>query len=512
MNQSVKQMVFSGLTFWTVLAVVVVFFLWPLDKKLKRGIDLAGGSYITLSVQAEKAIESLLLDKLENVTANLKSAGKEMPVKSGVAHNHIVLTFASVDAAQSAAAQLRGFDREITQSVDNHDLKLSFIDSEAQRIKHEAVVKNIEVLRTRLDSLGVGEILIAAQGERNIVVELPGISDPQEAKAMIGTAAVLEFKLVEKSGNSPDDILFEFDGEMPSGMEIVKGKGEGSYYMVPRRATVTGKYLKDASAQFNDQGKPVVAFSFSGEGADKFYELTSKNFGRLLAAVLDGQVVTAAKIESGIRNNGVITGDFSLERAKDLALLFKSGSFTAPVVFEEERQVGPTLGAEAIHQGFLSCFVGLGLLLLFSLFFYSYSGLLAFVTLIYNIVFILFGLYLMDAVLTLPGIGGIVLTVGMAIDASILIFERIREELFAGVALRKAVNDGFSDAMRVILDSNITTFIVGLVLYMFGTGPIKGFAVTLMLGIISTLITGLFFLRSLFNFILNNFTIQKLRI
>ncbi len=513
MNQAAfKRVIFSGFTFWTLLAAVSIVVLYPLNKKLKRGIDLAGGTYITLSVETDKALESLLLDKLESVLASLKSSGKELPIKNSVVGNSIVLTFKSVADTQAAAIHLKGFDRELTQTTDNDELRISFVESVANYIAHEAVVKNIEVLRTRLDGLGVGEILIAAQGERNIVVELPGISDPQEAKAMIGTAAVLEFKLVEKSGSSVEDLLYDTDGEMPSGFEVVKGRGDATYYLVPRRAVVTGKYLKNAAPQWNEKGQPVVAFEFSGEGAEKFYKLTSENIGRTLAAILDGVVVTAANINSGIRNSGVIEGSFTFERAKELSTLFKSGSFIAPVVYEEERQVGPTLGAEAIRQGFLSCFVSLGLLFLFSIFFYSFAGLLAFITLLYNIIFILLGLYLIDAVLTLPGIGGIVLTVGMAIDASILIYERIKEELASGVSIRKAVDDGFSDAMRVILDSNITTFIVGFVLYMFGTGPIKGFAITLMLGIISTLITGLFFLKSMFNVMLNNFNIQKLKI
>lgn len=513
MNQTaLKRMVFSGFSFWTLLVAIGLVVLYPLDKKLKRGIDLAGGTYITLSVETEKAIESLLLDKLDTVLALLKSSGTELPLKHSVVGNRILLTFKSLAETQAAAVQLKGFDRELKQSANNDELELFFVDTVAHRIEHEAVVKNIEVLRTRLDGLGVGEVLIAAQGERNIVVELPGISDPQEAKAMIGTAAVLEFKLVEKAGSSADDILYEYDGEMPSGMEIIKGKNDSTYYLVKRRAAVTGKYLKDAAPDFGEKGNPVVAFEFSGEGASKFYELTSKNVNRTLAAILDGVVITAATIQTGIQNRGTITGDFTFDRAKELSLLFKSGSFVAPVKYEEERKVEPTLGAEAIKQGFLSCLVSLVLLFLFSVFFYSVSGLFAFVTLLYNIVFILLGLHLIDAVLTLPGIGGIVLTVGMAIDASILIYERIKEELAAGVSIRKAVDDGFSDAMRVILDSNITTFIVGFVLYMFGTGPIKGFAITLMLGIISTLITGLFFLRSIFNFMLNNFNIQKLKI
>jgi len=227
---------------------------------------------------------------------------------------------------------------------------------------------------------------------------------------------------------------------------------------------------------------------------------------------LDSEVISAPRIESAIRGSGEITGNFTTDSARTLALLLKSGSFVAPVTFEEERQIGPSLGQESIRQGLTSCLIGLGLLLFFSLFYYNLSGFFAFFALVYNLILVLLGISWLKATLTLPGIAGMVLTVGMAIDASILIFERIKEELSQGVALKKAVELGFSGAMKVILDANITTFIVGIVLYRFGVGPIQGFAVTMMLGIIATLVTTLFFLRSLFKFMLNNFDIQKLRI
>lgn len=240
--------------------------------------------------------------------------------------------------------------------------------------------------------------------------------------------------------------------------------------------------------------------------------LPAKNMGKMLAIVLDNMVISAPVIQAAIRSEGMITlGSADINYAKELALLLRSGSFVAPVSFEEERQIGPSLGAESIRQGLISCLVGLGLLFLFSVFFYGFPGILAFIALIYNLLLILLGLSWLNATLTLPGIAGMVLTVGMAIDASILIYEQIKEALAHGMPLRKAIQHGFSDAMVVILDANITTFIVGVVLFYFGTGPIKGFAVTMMLGIISTLITGLFFLRSLFSFILNTFNIQKLK-
>jgi preprotein translocase subunit SecD len=262
----------------------------------------------------------------------------------------------------------------------------------------------------------------------------------------------------------------------------------------------------------NETREWVVNFSWNAEGGQKFYELTSKNHYRSLAVILDNVVITAPTINASIRTNGRITGMGGAESAKELALLLKSGSFVAPITFEEERQVGPSLGAESIHNGLLSCIVGLSLVFVFALYYYKFAGLLAFLALVFNLILILFGLSRIGATLTLPGIAGMVLTIGMAIDASILIYEKIKEELKNGTKLKEAVTSGFSDAQWVILDGNITTFIVGFVLYQFGTGPIQGFAITMMLGIIATLITGLFFLRSMFTFILSNLHIQKLNI
>jgi preprotein translocase subunit SecD len=284
--------------------------------------------------------------------------------------------------------------------------------------------------------------------------------------------------------------------------------------VVQKYAKVTGAMLADARPAFGGKSgvDPFVQFSFNEEGGNKFYELTSKNIGRPLGIVLDGEVISTPTINSAIRSSGIIEGRFTSAEVKKLAYLLKSGAFVAPVTFEEERQIGPSLGAAAVKSGIYSCAAGFALIFLFSLYYYKACGLLAFLALVYNLIFILLGLAWMRATLTLPGIAGMVLTIGMAIDASILIYERIKEELTRGSSLKNAVDTGFSGAMGVILDGNITTFLSGMVLYHLGSGPIQGFAVTLMLGIIATLIATLFFLRSFFKFILGNFSIQKLSI
>jgi len=519
---SSRNLLFSSFTFWALVALVGLFAVWPLRQKIRFGIDLVGGTYITLEVQTDKAVEAELVETMQSIPSKLKTAKLPMPNAKSIESNAIVLTFDSAADAQAAAGFLpnelgRGA-RTYEFSTDNAIVRLKLTQARIEKIKKDAVRGNIEVLRTRLDTMSVAEITIAAQGEKNIIVELPDVSDPQQAKAMIGKAAKLEFKLVEKVGSTPEDILYDFDGTLPKDKEIIPGREAGEYgktfYLVSKYSDITGAQLRESFAGLGGKtgAEAVVNFKFNAEGSERFYALTSKNVGRRLAVVLDGVVITAPNISEGIRGEGNITGMRSSQDAHELALLLKSGAFVAPVTFEEERQIGPSLGAESIRQGVISCLVGLGLLFIFSVFYYKTAGFLAFLALLYNLLLILVGMAWIRATLTLPGIAGMVLTIGMAIDASILIYERIREELTLGVPLKTAVNAGFSNAMVVILDANITTFIVGLVLYKFGTGPIQGFAVTMMLGIISTLITGLFFLKALMNFVIDLFKVQKLSI
>jgi preprotein translocase subunit SecD len=516
MNSTAKRFANSSLMIWVLLIVIGIYFLYPLRKSIRFGIDLVGGSYLTLEVKTDVAIEAELIRKMQSIEAKCKRERINVLSRS-IQDQKITLTFENPQQTQEAARIIKSDERELVQTVERNSITLNFSDAMEKRIKEDAVLRNIEVLRTRLDRFSVAEISIAKQGEKEIIIELPDVSNPQEAKEMIGRAALLEFKLVEKMGSSEQELLLEYDGELPDDLQILPGErdhGRTPYYVVQRYAKVTGNMLADARPTMGGKTgvEPVVQFSFSDEGGDKFYELTSKNYNRQLAIVLDGEVISAPRIESAIRNTGTITGNFTTAEVKKLAYLLKSGSFVAPVTFEEERQVGPSLGAESIKNGLYSCLGGFGLIFLFSVYYYKLSGLLAFLALVYNLILILMGLAWLHATLTLPGIAGMTLTIGMAIDASILIYERIKEELARGSSIKNAVDTGFSGAMGVILDGNITTFISGIVLYNLGSGPIQGFAVTLMLGIIATLIATLFFLKSFFKFILGNFSIQKLSI
>lgn len=525
----VAQRIFGTAFFaWLLIAGFCVWYI--MYEHVRLGIDLVGGTYITVQVHAHKAIESSLVELMQRVKKQLKIAKLAKPtlteVKPIFGNPHdtsiptsyvLELSFDAVAAAQDAANIIKEQYSTMQVTTDNNIVKVSYSASQEKKIQIDAVDRNIEVIRSRIDKLGVSETPISHRGEDTIVIELPDVSDPQQAKKIIGQAAVLEFKLVEKRGQTQEDILYEYDGDLPADLEIIPGKSVhgtvAEYFAVSRYTELTGKLLADAKAAIDNESRQwIVTFKWTPEGGDLFYDLTSKNHGRELAVILDGAVITYPRITTSIRNDGHITGTFTDKGAKELAMLLKSGSFVAPITFEEERQVGPTLGHESIRSGLLSCIVGLVLVFCFAIFYYKLAGLFAFIALLFNLLIILFGLVRLGATLTLPGIAGMVLTIGMAIDASILIFERIKEELAKGTKLKEAVKHGFSDAQWVILDGNITTFIVGLVLYHFGTGPIKGFAVTMMLGIFATLVTGLFFLRSIFSFVLNNLHIQKLRI
>ena len=517
MKLTARRLASSELMIWLLLCVVGLYSLYPLRKTLRFGIDLVGGTYLTLEVQTDKAVEAELASKLQSIDTRFKRERSISLLSKTIIDGKIVLTFQNQQQAQDAARILKADQRELAQSVDKNTITLNFPEQVEKRIKNDAVLRNIAVLHTRLDKFSVAEIPIVQQGERNIIVELPDVADPQEAKEMIGRAALLEFKLVEKMGSSERELLLEYDGDLPDDLQILPGVRDGGrevYYVVQKYAKVTGNMLSNAQPTLGGRSgaDAIVSFSFNDEGADKFHELTSKNIGRQLAIVLDNEVISAPRVESAIRGSGSITGNFTSQDAKQLAYLLKSGSFAAPVTFEEERQIGPSLGAESVKSGLYSCLGGFFLIFLFSLYNYKLCGLLAVLALLYNLIFVLMGLAWLRATLTLPGIAGMTLTIGMAVDASILIYERIKDELAKGNGLQNAVDQGFSGAMGVILDGNITTFISGIVLYHLGSGPIQGFAVTLMLGIIATLVATLFFLRSFFKFILGNFSIQKLSI
>jgi len=516
MTVSLRQLFISRFSLWLILAVAGGYFVYNLNNYIKYGIDLVGGTYVTLQVQLDKAHETELVERMQDAADVLKKAGKTLPKSKKIEAGIAQLVFDDVKDANIAFEVLSSAIKGVSVDRKETIVTLTLTSETKARIDREAVDSNINALEMRVNAFGVGETLVAKHGTDKIIVELPNIHNTQQAKAMIGRAALLEIKLVEDDSPSEQDLLNRYGGSAPEGFVVVpEHRGDRQhFYLVPAYSDLTGRLLKSAHSSLGgDTGvEPVVNFEFKKEGAAKFYELTANNIDRQLAIVLDGEVKCAPKVHTALSSSGMISGAFTASEAQELAMLLRAGSFVAPVTFEEERNIGATLGQESIRKGLMACIIGMLLLLGFIVITYKMAGLLGYIILLFNLLFSLVLLAGMQATLTLPGIAGLLLTIGMAIDASILIFERMRDELAAGIPLRRAIELGFSGAMTVILDSNITSLLMAIVLYKFGTGPIQGFAATQIVGIIATLVTALWMQRSFFTFATDVLGVTKMRI
>lgn len=395
----------------------------------------------------------------------------------------------------------------------------------------DALSRAIEIIRNRVDQLGVAEPLIARQGERWIVVQLPGITNSRAAKEIIGATALLEFRMVDSSDEAQKAMQKIYEqgdpfierGEngvkispaaqkaLPKGTALFQGREE-SYHILRDTVPLTGALLDSARVETGNNGLPVVAFKWKPEGGRIFWNLTSANVGRNLAIVLDGVVQTAPVIRSPMRDSGIIEGNFTMEEARKLAIVLRAGALPAPLSIIEERTVGATLGEDSIRKGLRACLVGGVIVLCFMIAYYRLCGLIANTAMLLNLLFVLALMAYFGATMTLPGIAGLLLTIGMAIDANVLIYERIREELKAGKPVRLAVDAGYDKAFSAILDSNVTTLVAALFLFQFGTGPIKGFAVTLTLGILCSMFTAIVVTRMMFQTYLASGPAERLSI
>ncbi len=372
----------------------------------------------------------------------------------------------------------------------------------------EAVNAALEVIRNRIDQFGVMEPTIARQGEKRIVVDLPGIEDPQRAIDIIGKTALLEFKLVDEKGNLEEALK----GNIPIGDEVLYSL-EKKAYLVKEKALLTGAAIKDARIEMGQWGQPYVAMDFNPEGAKEFANITGRHVGERLAIILDNVVKSAPVIKTRITGGkAVIEGNFTTEEANELRIVLKSGALPIPFNMIQNTVVGPSLGKDSIRKGLLSGMIGFLAVIVFMGIYYKKAGLIANAALFLNLLFLLAALAALNATLTLPGIAGIILTIGMGIDANVIIFERIKEELRRERAPRSAVDAGYNKALRTILDANITTLIIALILFQFGSGPIKGFATTLSIGILASLFTSIIVTRTIFNLILAGRPVQKLSI
>ena len=467
---------------------------WIADNGINLGLDLKGGVHWLLRIDVRTAVRQEL-ERSESLLRELLSErGIEAPEVRIV--DDLWLEVAGDARTLGAVREMvaTAFSSlEITE--EGPGLRLSLTDEWTDEVVRRGVLQAQEVLRKRIDGLGVTEPVIAPQGEDRILVQLPGEVDPVAARQILQKTTFLEFKLVVDSAPSAELLRAKYPDGIPAERQIVLVRNEdGSVaeaLLVPERPALTGAMLEDARLNFDRRGRALVGFTWNSEGAQLFRQFTGANVGERLAAIVDSEVVTAPVIQDRIGRRGQITGQFTEQEAANLAVALRSGALPIPLIIEEERTVGPALGADSIRRGLRSVLLGGAFVILFMAIYYRMAGVLANVALIINMVIILAIMGLAGATLTLPGIAGLVLTVGMAVDANVIIFERIREELRAGKSIRNAIQAGFRRSALTILDANITTLIVALVLFRFGSGPVQGFAVTLSIGILSSLFCAL---------------------
>jgi len=474
---------------------------WYKDNKVTLGLDLQGGSHIMLKIERSDIVK----ERLETIVGDVRTQLRDANIRySGLTGNGQQIQVRISDPAQYEAAKTAL--RDLTQPVsagtlvggsitevtmnDGGDnlLRLNLTDEGVDYRLSSAVSQSIEVVRRRVDEVGTTEPLIQRQGSDRIIVQVPGLQDPQRLKSLLNQTAKLSFRMVDTTM----PVQEAMNGRPPATSEVLYSQDDPPVpYLVERRALVSVDNLVDAQASFNQQtNEPVVTFRFDSRGAQRFAQATQQNVGKPFAIVLDNQVISAPVIrEPIIGGSGQISGSFSVQGANDLAVLLRAGALPATLTVVEERTVGPSLGNDSITAGLTASAIGAVGVLIFMFVFYGFFGLLANIALIVNVVMLIAVLSVIGSTLTLPGIAGIVLTIGMAVDSNVLIYERIREEVKSGKPLIQSLDNGFTRAFATIIDANLTTLIVASVLFYMGTGPVKGFAVTLAVGIITTVFT-----------------------
>ena len=483
------------------------WYLYPPRKSINLGLDLQGGIHLVLGVDVDKAVENVV----ERTAGDIRGALEKKGIGAQVARQgptDVTVQLTSPQAFKDAQAVLADFQSFTVRTSEEASgrFQLTLTEKEVARLRDFAVRQGVETIRNRVDQFGVAEPTIQRQGENRILVQLPGIQDPARAKALIGKTAVLEFKLVDDQADVEKALR---DGP-PPGDEILyeqrvnrETKAETKIPLVVKKRTLlTGDLIQNAEVRIGESGEPYVSVTFNTIGARVFGELTEQNVNKRLAIVLDGNVHSAPVIRERIPSGQAqISGGFTPEEARDLAIVLRAGALPAPVQILEERTVGPSLGADSIRKGVISTLAGALAVVLFMVVYYRLSGLVADMALVLNLLILLACMAAFHATLTLPGIAGIVLTIGMAVDTNILIFERIREEFRLGKSVRAAIEAGFKRAFTTVIDTHVTVVVSAVILYQFGTGPVKGFAVSLMIGILASLFTAVFFTRLVFDLI-----------
>ncbi|MBL61725.1 MAG: protein translocase subunit SecD [Candidatus Pelagibacter sp.] len=461
------------------------YFFLP-NKKIVLGLDLQGGSYLLLEVDTIPLFKEKIETKSFIIRKKIRS--ERMNIKNYKIENLKIMfdldpanteKFKKIINQSEINPRVNELENELVYKIEKNSIQIEFSDFYLKRIKKNAMEQSLEIIRSRIDELGTREPTIIAQGEERILIELPGIKNPKKIKDIIGTTAKLTFKFLANN-----------DANLNS-FEKLKSKNNLEDYNIEKKLVLSGEHLTDAQPGFDNlNNTSVVNFKLDSFGSKKFAYATKNNIGRRLAIIIDNKVVSAPVIRDAITTgSGQISGSFSVEEANNLAIVLRSGALPAPMSIIEERTVGPDLGQESIDKGVISLIIGFFLVIIYILYNYRIFGLFANVSLLINLILLISILTILEATLTLPGIAGIILTVGMAVDANVLIYERIKEELMIEKNLIIAFDNGYKRVLTTLLDANITTIIASIVLYFIGSGPIKGFAVTLTVGIITSLFT-----------------------
>lgn len=491
------------------------------ERGIRLGLDLRGGIFLMLDVQKEEAVGHEL-SNIKALTSEELKKDKVLIKDSSIKDNTVTFQFYSQSDLDKAKQELDSYKDIANIDENNLSISLTLKSSHVTNLQRDAIKQVMSVIVNRISEFGLIEPTIQQAGEDRIIIQVPQASDKDRERIIniIKKAAVLEFKIVEDVSSVQEPLLSKYEVSTP---EELKGKGytlhEGQtgtenekFFITESDAKVSGEYLSDARLIFDQFGRAAVGFTFRGEGADLFYETTKNNVGRRLAIVLDGTIKSAPNIQDAIRSKGQITGSFSPEEARDLALVLRSGSLPVSVKIEQERTVGPSLGRDSIDKGKISMITGGILVFIFMVIAYKKQGIIADLALALNMLFIMGALSAFGVTLTLPGIAGLVLTLGMAVDGNIIIFERIKEELRNGKTPLSAIDGGYGRSLWTILDANITTLITGLILFWFGTGPIKGFAATLCIGVVSTVFSNVIVARVFTNTVYSDKKINSLSI
>lgn len=462
-------------------------------KKITLGLDLQGGLHMLLGVKTEEATKS----RIKSITASIKHFSERNDILiDGLTFDESGIKFEVLDSDENSKIQdfLKEIDGSVV-SVNNQIFSVALSPQEIKKTKQLAIDQAIETIRNRLDQFGLSEPVVAKQGEEKILVELAGIKtqeEEQRARELISRAAKLELMAVDEDRAARVYNMSNSDAASYGDVILEDAKSSEIKYLVHEIPILDGGMLTNANVGFDQNNRPVINFKLNAEGAEIFGDFTGKNVGKRLAIVLDGKVYSAPNINERIGGgSGQISGNYTVVEAKDLAIALRSGALLAPIYLMEKRSVGPSLGADSIQASMVALIGGFVLVIVFMVVYYRMAGVIANIALIANLFLLLAVMSLFGATLTLPGMAGIVLTVGMAVDANVIISERIRELIREGKSMHKAIEDGYANAMSAILDANITTLIASVVLYAYGTGAIKGFAITMSIGILASMLTAI---------------------